>query len=99
MATDQQPYSGAPPGYPPGGDWFGGFMRSMGMPNPAELMASLQQLNHNLEVMQGPELLGQLERLNGSLEAMAPLLLRLTTGLESFQANMWGNKGQGDGSG
>ena len=94
MATDQQP-PGAPSGAPPGTDWFGGLVRSMGMPNPADLMASVQQLNHNLEVMDGPELLSQLQMLNRNLETMSPLLASLITTLENFQQNMWGQKGTG----
>lgn len=92
MATDQQP--GAPPGAPPGAgpDWLSGLLGSLGMPLPAQLIATLQQLNHNLEMLQDAELLSELQRLNRNLESMGPGLTGLTEALNTFLQRMWGQK-------
>ncbi len=90
MATDQQP--GPPGAAPPGAgpDWLSGFLGSLGMPQPAQMMATLQQLNHNLEMLQDAELLTELKRLNSNLEGID--LGPLTEALNGFLQNMWGQK-------
>ena len=79
-----------PPGEAPPVNWIAGMFQQMGFPIPAEAVAMVQQLNHNLEMLQGPQLLEQLERLNTNLENMAPGLALMTESLNSFQQRMWG---------
>ena len=88
MSTDQQPGApGAPPGSAPlGGDWLNGFLGAL--VSPAQMMATVQQLNYNLEMLQGG--VASVDRLNTNLERMAPEIKRLTDALTTFAERMWG---------
>ena len=80
----------SPGAAPPGMDWVTGLLHSLA--SPAQMMATVQQLNHNLEMLQGAELLGRLDRLNTNLETWGPELQRFTDALTTFAERMWGPK-------
>jgi hypothetical protein len=59
---------------------------------PGQAMAMVQQLNYNLETLQGGGGMEQIERLNTNLESMAPELGKLTAALTSLVEHIWGQK-------
>ena len=86
----------APPGAapPPGMEWlanvFGGLqsLAQNGLVSPQQMLASVQQLNHNLEMLQGG--LATVDRLNDNLESMAPDIRKLTAALTGLAEHIWG---------
>ncbi len=77
----------APPGPAPAAAPFdlNGFFSALA--SPAQIIATVQQLNHNLEMLQGG--LASVDQLNSNLERMGPDIGRLTEALTNFAEHMW----------
>ncbi len=89
--AESPPPGAAPTG--PGLDWLSGFfgglqnLASSGLVSPQAMMATVQQLNHNLETLQGG--MESIDRLNANLESLAPEIKRFTDALTGFADRMW----------